>query len=188
MKRNGRVLRAMGFLFLFAISSELRAQQVSAFEQLQLLVKPGDKVYVTDSTGTTTKGKIADLSSSTLRLIVNGTKRDLAQADVFQDRQWRHDSLGNGTAIGALTGLGFGTVVSVLACANASCSGGDAGILAAFIGISTGVGAGIGLGIDALIPAKQTIFRNTSQNRVSRFKVQPILSKSSKGIRVGMSF
>src|SRR5262245_6521918 len=113
MKLNaGRLLT--GGLFLIVLTSiECSAQLVSSFQQLQLLVRPGDNIYVTDSMGQTTKGRIADLSPSSLGLVVKGVRRDLLQADVREIRQWRSDSLKNGALIGA--GVGGGLAVAGLA-------------------------------------------------------------------------
>src|SRR5262249_31537987 len=67
MKRRNRVL-AVGFFMMALITVGCSAQQGSSFEQLQLLVRPGDNIYVTDRTGVTTQGRIAELSPSTLGL------------------------------------------------------------------------------------------------------------------------
>src|SRR5262245_33372220 len=96
MKRSAYSFSGMIFGLLFLVAGECAAQQASSFDVLQVLVKPGDNVYVTDLAGQTTKGRIADLSSSSLGLIVKGVRTDWKQADVLQIRQWRSDSLKNG--------------------------------------------------------------------------------------------
>src|SRR5262245_53769793 len=73
MRLNARKL-LMGGLLIVVTSMECSAQLVSSFEQLQLLVKPGDNIYVTDSLGKTTKGRIAELSPSSLGLVVKGMR------------------------------------------------------------------------------------------------------------------
>jgi hypothetical protein len=47
-------------VFLFLISVECGAQQATSFEQLQVLVNPGDNVYVTDLLGKSNKGRIIE--------------------------------------------------------------------------------------------------------------------------------
>jgi hypothetical protein len=182
MKLNaGRLL--MGTLLIALTSMECSAQLVSSFDQLQTLVRPGQNIYVTDSSGKTTRGRIAELSPSSLGLVVKGVRRDLAQADVREIRQWRADSLQNGTVIGAAVGGGLATALVVAACTY-EC---PAGPVVAAIAISTGLGAGIGLGLDALIPAKQMIFWNP--NRTSRkLQIRPVLDRSNKGVKVAFSF
>jgi hypothetical protein len=74
----------VSFSWFFLASSQLLGQgQASSFEQLQLLVKPGDNIYIGDFGGNTSKGKIVKLNRSTLSVTVNGLKRDLPQSDVL---------------------------------------------------------------------------------------------------------
>lgn len=76
--RKARILAmVLGFLSVGFLEAE--AQQAASFEQLQLLVKSGDTVSVTESTGRMSKGKIAELSRSTLRLLVDGMARDMVE-------------------------------------------------------------------------------------------------------------
>jgi hypothetical protein len=183
MKRNSSVL----FVVVFLMAMECSAQTATSFEQLQLLVKPGDSVYVTDSSGNTVKGRISQLSSTSFGLTVNGQRRDLLQTDVWQIRQWRNDSLKNGALIGLGVGAGLGTV-GAIGCWSAegeSCGAAAVGL----IGLAGGIGAAIGVGLDALIPAKQTIYQNYTSNRTSgTFRVAPIVNRKDKGIKVAFSF
>ena len=175
----------VGGLFLMGLTSlECSAQLVSTFQQLQLLVRPGDNIYVTDSVGQTTKGRIAELSASSLGLVVNGSRRDLLQTDVREIRQWRADSLKNGAIIGAAVGGAIAAIGVGGACGFGSCSVGE---VVAGVSIFTGLGAAIGVGFDALIPAKQMIFWNP--NRTSRnLQIRPVLDRSNKGVKVAFSF
>ena len=182
MKRNIRTLSVVSFMLMLALSLETSAQQVSSFEQLQLLVKPGDNIYVTDFVGKTTKGRIASVSDSSLELTVDGVRRDWIQKDVREIRQWRGDSLRNGALIGAGAGVGWAALGIALEC-NCEVAQATAGIL--FLG---GLGAAIGAGIDALIPSKQTIFLNKNQGSTRRFEIRPILNRSHKGAKVAFSF
>src|SRR5262245_1025966 len=168
----------------FVMPLESSAQQASSFEQLRLLVKLGDSIYVTDAGGKTEKGRIAELSNSSLSVTFNGVRRNLAQSDVVEIKQWRHDSLKNGAGIGAVTGLVFGILTVAVGC-EGDCG---AGLGAAVLGIYTGLGAGIGVGVDALIPTKETVFRNANRNSSTRIRFQPVLNRSSKGVLVSISF
>ena len=183
MKRNGWIFLA-GFLMLLLVAMECSAQQATSFDQLPLLVKPGDSVYVTDFSGNTVKGRISQLSSTSLGLTVNGKRRDLLQTDVSYIRQWRSDPLKNGALIGLGVGAGLGTFLVVYAC---SYEGGCGPEAVAGVFTTAGIGTAIGVGLDALIPAKQTIYQN--QNRISR-KVHfaPILNRKDKGVKVAFSF
>ena len=171
-------------LTLFFCSTSLWAQEARSFEQLKLLVKPGDRVFVTDSTGREVTGKVEALSSTSLRLMTKDATRDLTESDVFKMRQWRHDSLKNGAIIGASAGLGLSLIGVAAYCGGNGC-GGEA---VAAIVLYTGMGAAIGVGLDALIPAKQIVFIGGTRTSLSRLKVKPILGNSRKGIGVSMSF
>jgi hypothetical protein len=183
MKRNGWMI-LMGLLMVVLIAMECSAQQATSFDQLPLLIKPGDTVYVTDFSGNTVKGRITQLSSTSLGLTVNGNRRDLLQTNVSQIRQWRGDSLKNGAWIGFAVGLGVGTLASIDSCRNSEACAPAAAILLPTMG---GLGAAVGVGLDALIPAKQTIYQN--QNRTSRkFHIGPVLNRKDKGVKVAFSF
>src|SRR5438128_606133 len=133
-------------LLLMAATPMAEAQQVaSSFEQLRVLVKPGDTVTVAETSGRETTGKIADLSSSSLWLIVAGSRRDLAEREVDTIRQRRHGSLATGAKWGFGIGAGFGLIGGLASGTNCiACSG-------AFIALATAgyaaMGTGIGVGI-----------------------------------------
>ena len=52
--------------------------------QLQLLVKPGDRVSVTDTSSQSTMGNIGELSKSSMRLLVNGATRTFSESEVLE--------------------------------------------------------------------------------------------------------
>lgn len=180
MRRCFSRLAGLASCLTLAMSVESFAQQATSFEQLQVLVKRGDKVYITDSNGKTTEERIESLSNSLLRVTRKGVGRDLTQADVFEIRQWRGDSVKNGAVAGLATGLGFGALIFLDQ--ECTCTGEKLGVMA----IWGGIGAGIGVGIDALIPHKKTIFSNTQTARKLSFK--PIVSRTSKGGSVSLRF
>ena len=69
-------------LVLALLPHNAGAQTVAqSFEELRALVKSGDTVYVTDTSGRRTKGKIGDLSASSLQLLVANQQAD--GRDVF---------------------------------------------------------------------------------------------------------
>jgi hypothetical protein len=185
MKRITRKLFVVGFLMLL-IPIQSPGQQVSSFEQLQVLVKPGDNVYVTDSAGTTAKGRILNLSRSSLELMVDGQRRSWLQNDVREIRQWRGDSLRNGALIGLGAGAGTAGVIWAVYCSGGGCEN-DGGVVAGNIALMGGLGAAVGAGIDALIPHKQTIFRNETDGS-ARLTIRPIVNRSNRGVQVAWSF
>src|SRR5690349_5344279 len=114
--RNHATLLVVSLVLSVIGSVEGLAQQAGSFEQLQLLVKPGDTVSVTDLKGTLNTGRITELSTSVLRLQVDGAIRDLSQNDVLEIKQRRTDSLANGAKIGALVGTGAGILGAIGLC------------------------------------------------------------------------
>ena len=73
------------------------AQQLAgSFEQLRVLVKPGETVRVTNRAGQEVRGTLAELSSSSLEIIVSGTRRHFVESDIDVIRTRRADSLANG--------------------------------------------------------------------------------------------
>jgi hypothetical protein len=175
---------AITLMFLFLGSIEATAQTAQSFEQLQLLVKPGDKVSVTDPLGVVTEGKIEGLSSALLRLRVNSAIQDLSESDVKMIRQRRNDSLKNGALIGTGIGAGIG-VIYAIACATYDCTAGETagGAL-----IYTGFGAAIGVGVDALIKSKETIYLGRTKVTLNLRSIKPILSPKRKGVAMSFSF
>ena len=175
--------RVFAVTYLLFAAPCVFAQEASSFEQLQMLVRPNDTVIVTDFSGNQTRGRIAALSPSALRLIVNGVARDLPQAEVLEIRQRRSDSLANGATYGAIAGGTFGILGSILVCAQeADCGQWVPGVLVVY----TALGTGLGVGIDALIVRQQTIFR--APPRTSRLRVVPILTAERKGFSFSISF
>src|SRR2546425_6465626 len=51
-------------------------ETAETFDQLQLLINPGDRISVTDTRGRVSKGKIEAISPSAIRLRVNGASRN----------------------------------------------------------------------------------------------------------------
>lgn len=158
-------------LFFFS-SPKAIAQHAASFEQLELMIKPGDTVSVIEYSGQKSKGEIADVAPRWIRLVVNGVARDIQKTSVFEIQQRRNDPLGNGTRNGALIGVGLGI---------ASRSGAAAAV------IFTGLGAGIGLGIDALMARTQVIYRIDIPT-FQQISIKPFIQGGNKGVKLSVSF
>lgn len=160
------------------------AQQAGTFDQLRMLVKPGDTVLVNDASGRGLRGRIVSLSSSSLRIDVNGILHDFAQNDVRVIRQHRRDPLSNGATIGALIGAGFATAAIISFCRNDECGPGAAVWI---VGVYAAIGAGAGVGVDALIVREKTIFR-AAQPGSARLRLEPLIRRGTKSLSVILSF
>lgn len=174
-----RIGRVVACVFLAATSAQ--AQELAGtFEQLRVLVKAGDTLTVTDTAGQPVRGKLVNLSSSSLSLNVSGTARDFQKVDVNTITRRGSDSLKNGALIGMLVGGGLAALAIAVDGEYA-----DAGVLVAAALIYSGVGAGIGAGIDALIEGQRVIYANPGSSR-ARLSVAPVLRGPRKGVLVSL--
>jgi hypothetical protein len=174
------------FLLLCAGGTRVEAQEVaSSFDQLAVLVKPGDKITVVDVTGRETKGQIGKLSRDALILVTSAGPRQLGEVDVATISQRRGDSLKNGAIIGAVAGTAyFVTMVALLS----DSDGGDVIIGTAIAGgvLFAGMGAAAGVGIDALITRRQVIYQKPAGR--SRVSVSPLFGHRRRGAAVTVRF
>jgi len=134
------------------------AQELAgSFEQLRVLVKPGDTVRVTDGAGEEVRGTITDISPSSLALRVGGTRRTFLETDIAAIHQRRNDSLANGAKWGFVAGVALGVLGGVAIAREYEGSGGGAFI--PILGLVYGsIGAGAGAGFDAMHRSEQVIF------------------------------
>ena len=173
---------------LLGVVPSARAQEIAAtsFEQLKLLIRPGDSISVTDRTGTTSTGTVRGLSDSTLEVDLGGQPRAFVEPDVRTIRQRRGDSLTNGALWGLAVGAGLAAVsaslVGVDCYGTANCVGNVAGA----IGTGAAMGAGIGVGIDALIKGRKVIYQ--SPTGANRLNVVPLLTSHGKGVLLSLNF
>jgi hypothetical protein len=143
------------FVLFCPRESKAPAREAESFQELQLLVKPGDKISVTDMQGVITKGKIEGITTSKLSLKTKSSILDLSESDVSRIRQKRSDSLKNGAIIGTAIGGGF-ALLGIFSC-NGLCEGSAGDMVGASL-IITGLGTSIGIGIDALVKHQELIY------------------------------
>ena len=177
--RATRSIAAAFLLGLGALDVPIRAQggQAGSFDQLGVLVRPGDKITVTSTNGGPISGKIASLSPDQLTLRVGKRLVTLQEKDVSSVRHRRDDSLANGAA----WGLGIGAATGFATCGRCHIGAG-----LAMAGLYGGIGAGVGVGIDALIRGRVEVFRR--RDSTSRVVVTPQLTPSHRGVRVSVQF
>ena len=148
-------------LAMITVAPCAAAQEIAgSFDQLRVLVKPGDRIRVTDTGGRETLGTIADLGSSSLTLIGANGRRDLSQNDIDTIRQRRSDSVANGAKWGFVVGLGLGALAGA---ALASGDGNPAAFMVPLVALAYGgLSVGVGVGIDAMISSEQVIYARRS--------------------------
>jgi hypothetical protein len=173
------------FFLLCPRESKAQAREAESFQELQLLVKPGDKISVTNMQGVITQGKIEGISASKLSLKTKSSILELSESDVSRIRQKRGDSLKNGAIIGTAIGGGF-ALLGIFSC-NGVCEG-SAGDLVGGGLIVTGLGTTVGIGIDALVKHQELIYIGRSRVSVNLKSVRPIVTPARKGVSMSLVF
>lgn len=174
--------------FLLVVAALLAA--VPAFAQTDSLsglrasgtVHVGDTVVMTDSYGRRAKGKISDLTDSSLVLMGDrGAPRTFNAAGITKIQ--RDDSVANGILIGL--GAGY---VAALTTVRAICSSPDPEcetIVAFYIGAPIVAGSTVIGGVtDMLI--RKTVYM--APNARARLSVVPLVTKERKGVALSLSF
>ena len=175
------VVRIVALITLVAASAE--AQELAGtFDQLQVLVKPGDTLTVTDDAGERIRGKLSQLSTSSLVLNVSGTQREFQSDEVKRIEKRGPDSLKNGALIGLAIGAG---IAGLGIAASVNSSDADAGLFVIAGLIYSGIGAGIGVGIDALVEGRRVIYARSSGTS-GKLTVVPVFSGPRKGVLVSL--
>lgn len=126
---------------------------------------PGEEVIVTQSTsGVELRGRIVELSQTTLAILVNGARVDVPIDNVLRIDA-RTDSVKNGALIGGGVFLGMAALTCAWHFADEAgqCTGG--------IILNTVFGTLAGAGIDAMIKGRTPIYRKPAAGMV--FAVAP---------------
>jgi hypothetical protein len=170
-------------LLLVVGVSMTKAQDVAgSFEQLRELVRVGDKVTVTDVQGREMQGSIAEVSSSSLGLVVGGNRTDFSETDL--DTVSRRDSRWNGTLWGLAVGAALGAWFEKgLADEYGRDDIGYGEMVVPFAGL----GAGIGFAVDAMIKGRRPIYAR-ARSSTKNTTVSPVCNIQRKGIFVSLRF
>ena len=177
-----RPLVAALCLLLMPIAAH--AQEIaSSLDQLRVLVRPGDSLTVTDASGQELRGRIVELSSTSMVMQARGQRRELFADDIQRITQPRHADLATGARWGLGVGAGFGllTIASVAG----NCRGCGAFVIANTVMLG-GVGAGIGVGIAASMTDQRLIYPRP--RLPVKVAVGPLIDRERQGIRVSLQF
>jgi hypothetical protein len=177
--RSTAVLGALVLNLVLALAPAAQAQELAGnFDQLRVLIKPGETIRVQDSTGQYVKGRFLDLSPDAIRILVDGATRELNAGDVDVVTASRHGDVGKGARIGFATGAGFGALIGTLLVTNGC---GSQCIPFFVLGTLTygGMGAGIGAGLSAMSTSQHVIFaRAGAQPRIT---IAPLVDRQHAG-------
>ena len=198
-ERTGRCRAlALALVAVFVTVAHAEAQTAASFDELPLVLRqgdraaqdvagsfdellqagslrPGDGVFVTDTTGRRLKGTVSDLSSTALVATHEGEAWTAAAADLH--RVERQDTLANGIAYGVL--IATGSLVG-LCVANGGSRCGHFLYYMPYVPILGGV---VGLVVDA--HRHKTIYRAAGSTRVA---VVPMVSHERLGAQVSVGW
>jgi hypothetical protein len=156
----------------------------SSFGELAAKLKPGKTVHVTDEAGRKVKGKMTDLSPSSLDLLVDGKKETFAENSVREITQQRR-SAGAGAATGGSAGAIAGVLFGVFVGPRCSCTG---EAIALGVGLFGGAGAGVGAAIGAARTHESVVYRSARPGTAARFGLSPFVSKHGTGLAASVRF
>jgi hypothetical protein len=160
-------------------------QAVQSFDRLQGRLQPGEEVYVRDGAGRETLGTIADISGSSLHLLVHGERRSFDEANVQQIDGLVRDGLKNGVLWGL--GVGAGAGVLGMVAARSSVQLDDAGLAVAMaLIVAPLAGAAVGAGIDASKTTREPVYVRSPTS--GRFGASLGLSARHMGISILVGF
>jgi hypothetical protein len=151
---------------------------LSSFATLGGAVKLGDQLCIVDARGTEHKGRVAELSSSSLVVISSGKREEYQESAIDRILRDEDDPISNG----AWTGFGIGAAIGALT-ALPFVAQGDANVGGA-IGMTAtigGIGAAMGAGFDALSRDTTTVYKRAAAT--TSLQIAPVVSSRIKGVR-----
>ena len=155
---------------------------VSTWAALAGRVAAGDRVYVTDTAGTTTAGTLTAVTDAALEVNVGGGRRRVAAADVHRIQSRQADSPLNGILIGA----GFGAIPGIywLVVDPNECTG-----LCPEDYAAIAVGAVLGGLIDRAVTGKVTVYEaGASGSSARRLLIGPLVGRKRSGVQLALRF
>ena len=163
-----RFVRAFGAAtaMLLGHSQGVAAQDVAhSFSELRGVVRPDAPITVMDSVFSERKGKLVELTPSTLTLRVDGRLLTFAEADIVRIRQPRRDPLKNGALWGAGVAASVLTVSAILHHeAGTDLSGAD---WVRSTVVFTAMCTGTGIAIDALNDTDRVVYEKSPRQQTN---------------------
>lgn len=182
LRRFGWRTPMLCLAFLAAATAAMAQQATGSFEELRTLVKPGDTVTISDTSGDKVTGPIAVLSSSSLELQVGDVRHSFSEADIRAITQRRHANRARGAKRGFFIGEGI-AVVSALGCAAMA----DCQVNWWLVAFGGAGGAGIGVAVSTMRSSERVVYispRTASTN----VTVSPLLTADRRGAFVALRF
>jgi hypothetical protein len=172
-------------LALLVMASAAQSQEVaSSFKELTLVVKPGERLAVTNVNGKTVSGRLKALSEDDLVLTIRDRPVLIPTGEIRKVSR-----LGDPVSDGLAGGLGIGALAGFLIMALAGEEATEpeestAELYLVFMAIGAGVGAGAGAAADAALERKVEIFSTQARG----VRVAPILARHRMGLAITWRF
>jgi hypothetical protein len=152
-------------------------------------VRVGEAVVVTSADGREVRGRLTELTPTSLAVDVDGRIVEWRQGG-WTLRQRQRDSLVNGTFIGMGVGVGIGFAMTAQAAGLYDIMSGS-GASAAGVVVGTlmfgALGAGIGAGIDAAW-RDEVVVVGPAGPTGARLHLQPLVTRHAQGLGLSLSF
>jgi hypothetical protein len=174
-----RSILVSAVLVLGGVTPALAQELAGSFDQLRVLVKAGDVLTITDSSGQESRGRLLRLAGTSLEIDVDGTPQMWSQDRVRTIRQRHPDSLANGAKIGFGIGAGFGALAGFAVAGDL----GSRGAIPAIVIVYGAMGAGIGVGVDGLLSTNRLVFSRPNSPS-ARLSAAPIVGSGRRGVRL----
>jgi len=151
------------------------------FEQLSLLVKSGDRVSVTGSSGGIVEGRILDVRPSAMTLNVNGQPKEFMLDDVRAISRRQHADLGKA----AWWGFGIGVGLGLAGLPATECRlGAECAQVALTMPLMVGgISAAIGAGFAAATTRDRVVFVRPGTGNI-KLAAEPIVDRTHAGVRL----
>ena len=187
MKGHKGIVVGMACMGLLAGSARtVRAQAVAgSFAELQGKIKRDRTVSITDGSGRTVKGKLADLSPTSLTLLEGHDRETFQEGKVLQLTELRRDT-GKRALRGLAIGAPAGAIVPLVICND--CGESTSGFATAGAIFFGGIGAGLGAAVGASRTHEQVLYRAPTPALARPVAVTPFVSIEGSGVALRVRF
>jgi hypothetical protein len=179
-------LRVLLSAVVLALAHVANAQDIASnFDQLRVLVRPGDTLTFTDEAGNEFKGRLLELSSSLLAVRTGNKRRELTVDEIQRITRPQHGDAGTGALWGAGVGAGFGMLMISTQFPSGRCSD-CAGYLFSSGLVFGGIGAGLGAAFAAGSTHQQLVFNKAGTPL--KLTVAPLVTRERQGVLASLRF
>jgi hypothetical protein len=180
-------------LAVFAFPAAASSQAVArTFDELNVRVRSGETVYVTDNQSRTINGLLLTISADALVMEAASGRVTLSVAQVDRVRVLRRDSLKNGIVGGLAAGAAGGALAAWLTDGHHRpstqctfvCDGflSTGQVIAAGMLVGGVLGIGAGAAIDAVIKERRLVYEKASAAPQTRLVIAPLVRRGGAGV------